>query len=188
MSRHRWAVLTGALGLLACASPDPSYYTLAAVPGASRTNGPKTVEVRRIGLAGYLDRPDIVRTGEDYRLSIARNERWGEPLDQLIGRILAEDLTNRLSGSTVFTEGTISAASQAIVEVDVQRFDADRQGAVTLLAQIAVRPAGAGPTATTRTLRLGAPAASGSSSDVAASMSGLLGQAADVIAAMLAPD
>ena len=87
------------------------------------------MELQRPGLAGYLDRPGIVRANSAVQLSVTTNERWGEPLGDLIGRILAENLNQRLPGSSVFTSsGSISAQPDARVELDVQRLDADASG------------------------------------------------------------
>jgi uncharacterized lipoprotein YmbA len=168
-----------------CTSPDPAYYTLAPVPGPTVAGGPPTIEVRRPGLAAYLDRTDIVRRGEDYRLVIGGGEQWGEPLDTMIGRVLTEDLTDRLPGSTVFSDDAVSP-HEALVNVDIARFDADAQGTVTLLAQIAVQRGPNQPQAT-RSLRLTAQTRSSSTSEMAAVMSQLLGQLADTIATMLRP-
>lgn len=169
--------------LVGCASPEPAYFTLAAVPGVARTGGPTLVELRRPGIAGYLDRPEIVRGGE-YRLRMAAGERWGEPFGDLFGRVLAEDLNRRLPGTTVFTSaGSISATADATVEVDVQRFDADGSGVITLAAQVAVSRVRRGP-AVTRAVRLQRPAGA-TTVELVAAMSGLVGEMAEVVAAML---
>ncbi|HTW72446.1 MAG TPA: hypothetical protein VME47_21385, partial [Acetobacteraceae bacterium] len=62
----------GLLALLpaACTSPNPNLYTLAVVPGATRAGAPGRVELRLISLAHYLDRTQIVRSSEDYRLDV----------------------------------------------------------------------------------------------------------------------
>ena len=110
------------------------------MPGPAQGGGPRTVQLRRIGLAGYLDRNTIVRADAGYRLHIDENERWGEPPADMIGRVLAQDLTQRLPGSTVFTEaGAITADADTVVELDVQRFDLDVSGVVILAAQVAVQ-------------------------------------------------
>ena len=62
---------------VACTSPEPAYYTLAPVPGTPRRGGVALIELRRPGLAGYLDRPEIVRSGSAYQLRVAGSERWG---------------------------------------------------------------------------------------------------------------
>ena len=170
----------------ACASPDVAYYTLAAVPGAPRRGGPAQVELRRPGLAGYLDRPEIVRSNSPYSLRVTSLERWGEPLGDLFARILAEDLNNRLPGSSVFTStGSITAEADATVEMDIQRFDADPSGQVVLLAQVAVSRGRARASAATRVLRLTVQPAGPGTANLVAAMSTALGRLADALAAML---
>ena len=174
------------LVLAGCKSQEPNYYTLRALPGAVQGGGPRLVELRRIGLAGYLDRPEIVRNNSDYRLSIGGQERWGEPLGELVARVLAEDLNMRLSGSNVFTSaGTITADPDATIELDLQRFDADASGAVTLLAQVAVKRGRARDRAAARTVRLVVPPAGATMTDLVAAMSGALGQLADQVAGLV---
>ena len=134
----RRAVLLALLAS-ACTSAEPTYYTLAptppATPAALPPKAPRTVELRRPGLAGYLDRPEIVRAGGDYQLRVAGGERWGEPLGDLIGRVAAENLTTRLPGLSVFTQaGGITSEADAVIEIDVQRFDAETGGPVTSFA------------------------------------------------------
>lgn len=172
-----------------CASPDPLYFTLMVRPGSPSVGGPRLVELRRIGLAGYLDRLEIVRNGSDYRLRIPNGERWGEPLGELIARVLAEDMTTRLPGSTVFTAaGSISANPDATVEMDVQRLDADQSGQVVLLAQVAVTRAGVRTSSAAQTVRLTVAPGSGATVDYVAAISTALGQLADrVVPLLLAP-
>ena len=134
--------------LSGCASPTPDLFTLAPVPGEARPGGPAVVQLRDIGLAKYLDRPQIVRSTEDYRMTLGNNER-GRPLGAMLSRVLAENLRQRLPGAVVFGEsGAITTEPNAIVEVDVQQLDTDQSGAVVLVAQ-AARQGGA-----TRAVRL----------------------------------
>jgi len=170
----------------ACASREPAYYTLAPVPGMPRPGGPGQVELRRIGLAGYLDRPEIVRANSAYSLRLNGGERWGEPFGDLVARILAEDLNQRLPGTSVFTSaGSISADADATIEMDLQRFDADANGQAVLLAQAAVSRARARASATTRVIRLVVQPANPSTAGLVAAMSTALGQLADALATML---
>ena len=174
------------LGLARCASPDPAIYTLRAVPGAVPGGGPMAVKIARPGLAGYLDRPEIVRDSSVSRLTLNSGERWGEPLGDMVGRVLALDLTQRLPGTSVFTEaGTISVDPSATVELDIQRFDLDQSGAVILLVQVAVEQGRSHDPAFTRSLRLTVTPASGKTPDVVAAMSQALGQLADTVASIL---
>ena len=183
----RWALLLGAtLALWGCASADPAIYTLRATPGQPVGGGPVAIKLARPGLAGYLDRPEIVRDSSVNRLQITSGERWGEPVGDMIGRVLALDLAQRLPGSSVFTEaGTISVDPSATVELDVQRFDLDAGGLVVLLAQVAVEQGRSHDPSATRSLRLTVQPAGASTPQLVAAMSDVLGQLADQVAVVL---
>lgn len=170
----------------ACASPEPSYFTLAVVPGTPAPGGPAVVELRRPGLAGYLDRQEIVRASGPYSLRYNGAERWGEPFGDLIARVLSEDLNQRLPGSNVFTStGAITAEADATVELDIGRFDADASGQAVLAAQVAVSRKGARASAATRSVRLAVRPNGPGTTELVAAMSRALGQLADTVAAML---
>ena len=186
MRRRSLLLAPGALLLARCASPDPAIYTLRAVPGSVQGGGPAAIKLARPGLAGYLDRPEIVRDSSSSRLTLNSGERWGEPVGDMIGRVLALDLAQRLPGSSVFTEaGTISVDPAATVELDVQRFDLDASGVVVLLVQVAVEQGMRHDPVATRSLRLTAQPATTATPDVVGAMSTTLGQLADQVAAML---
>jgi uncharacterized protein len=172
----------------ACASPNPDLYTMAAQPGPAARVAVRSVEQRRIGLAGYLDRPEIVRSSAAYRLRVASNERWGEPMGGMLDRVFTEDLVERLPGTAVFSEsGAISTAPDLVLEVDVQRFDGEASGEIVLLAQVALRHGDVRQSADARTLRLTARPASPAIADHVAAMSHALAQLADNVVAMM-PD
>jgi uncharacterized lipoprotein YmbA len=165
-----------------CASPNPALYTLAVVPGPTRAAAPPRIELRGIALAHYLERSQIVRSSEDYRLDVLGNDWWGEPLDAMLSRVLVQELSQRLPSSTIFAEnGAISATPDASVEINVQRFDEDGSGAVVLLAQVAV----AGRTTTARNLRFSVPPPGPGTAGQVNAMSTALGLLADAIAGML---
>jgi uncharacterized lipoprotein YmbA len=169
-----------------CASPDSTFYTLQPVPGTATAQGAlataRSVEVRRPGLAGYLDRSDVVLRDADYKLGLKETQRWAEPLGDMIGRVLTEDLSQRLPQSNVFGEGgAISADADVRVEVDIQRFDADATGTVTLAAQVALEAGRTHQPIATRHVVLTATPASAGAGALAATLSTLLGQLADTI-------
>jgi uncharacterized lipoprotein YmbA len=133
------ASLVAAVLPAACGSPSPTLYTLQPVAGVARAGGPRVVQLRPIGLARYLDRQQIVRSAEDYRLDVAANDWWGEPLGAMLTRVLVEELSQRLPGSTVLDEdGAITADPDVTVELNIRRLDASRTGEVVLAAQVAV--------------------------------------------------
>jgi uncharacterized lipoprotein YmbA len=183
MRLSRRAMMALAVLPAACSSPNPALYVLAPEPATVRSGGPRTIEVRAISLARYLERSQIVRSSEGYRMDVLANEWWGEPLDSMMGRILVLELSQRLPGSTVYADsGAISAAPDATVEINVERFDLDREGAVLLSAQVAVDFHPPASRAVSLTVR---PADATTSAQVAA-MSAATAQLADVIAGMLA--
>jgi uncharacterized lipoprotein YmbA len=172
--------------LSACASPDSTFYTLQPVPGPLASAGfltaSRNIEVRRPGLAGYLDRSDVVLKDSDYHLGLNAQQRWAEPLADMIGRVLTEDLAERLPGSSVFGEGgAISADPGARVEVDIQRFDADASGVVTVSAQVAIEAGTTHQPVMTRHLAFSATPAAPGPAALAATLSTLLGELADAI-------
>src|SRR3982751_6733481 len=88
------------LALAGCRSPNPDLYSLVVPPGPALPGGPKLVALREVSLAGYLDRQAIVRSAEDYRLTVSENDWWGEPLGGMLTRVLAEALAQRLPRSS----------------------------------------------------------------------------------------
>lgn len=123
----------------ACSSPDPVLYTLPMRPGPVLNGGPKVVELRDIGLAGYLDRREIVRSSQAYRLGVLSNDWWGESLATMLSRVIVLGLSQRLPASRIYAEGgAISADPNALLAVNIQRLDPDPSGDLELLAQAAV--------------------------------------------------
>jgi hypothetical protein len=183
MNRSRRFVLLALAGLpAACSSPNPVLYVLAPVPGGVRTGAPRVVQLRAIAIPHYLERSQIVRSSEGYRMDVLSNEWWGEPLDSLMSRVLVQELNQRLPGGTVYGDsGAISTPPDATVEINLQRLDVDRDGAVLLAAQIAIdgkRTASRGVTITVRP-------ADGTTQALVAAMSAATGQLADAVAGML---
>ena len=184
------ARLAGLLLLAAvsgCASASTSYFALAPVPGTPATGGPAAIEVRQPGIAGYLDRNGIVRGDNDYKLDVASTQVWGEPLGDMLGRVMAEDLAQRLPGTQVTAaQGVISARPDLLVELQVDRFDSGHDGTLTLAAQVSVLRARDRAPLMTRSFRLTAPNPPAGTAELVARMSGLLGQLSDRTAEMVA--
>jgi uncharacterized lipoprotein YmbA len=185
MMFRRSVLLLPMLAAACGSSPPATLYALAPEPGGVLRGRKRSVELRRVSLAGYLDRPEIVRTGTQYRLELAANDRWGEPLGSMLGRVIVENLVQRLPEALVFTEaGAISTAPDMVVEIDVQRFDADAASTATLLAQLAIRHEGGRTAATARTIRLTAPTGP-STPELVATLSHLVGQFCDDTAKLI---
>jgi uncharacterized protein len=183
--RFRLAALAIASVLAACSSPDPTLFTLAPAAGAVYGGGPKVVLLHQIAIAHYLERSQIVRSSEDYRLAVMENDWWGEPLPAMLSRVLIEELGQRLPRSVVIADnGAVSAEPDATVELNVQRLDEDAAGNVVLQAQVSVRFHDRGRPAL-RSFRFSVPPpAPGVPGEVAA-ISAAVGRLADGIAPML---
>jgi uncharacterized lipoprotein YmbA len=139
MNAARLAGLALTAALAACSSPNPVLYTIAPVQGRVQTGGPKVVALQQISMARYLERSEIVRSSENYRLDVMSNDWWGEPLGAMLSRILIEELSQRLPQSTVFGEsGAVTAAPDATIELNMQRLDEDASGNLVLQAQASV--------------------------------------------------
>jgi hypothetical protein len=176
-----------AMALSSCgSSPNVTFFALSTTPGAARPAALHAIRLRRPSLPAYLDRPEIVRSVVDHRLAVTANERWGAPLDEMVGRVLAADVELRLRGSSVYTEdGAITADPDATVEVNVQRFDVDEGGALVLVAEVALERGAAHGEAASRAVRVTARPVAHSTEALVATASDLLGQLADQIAALL---
>jgi len=184
LSRRGFVLLAPLVGA-ACGSPNPNYYSIVARSGPTVPAGPKVVAVKDIGLASYLDRREIVRSSEGYRLDIMSNDWWGEPLADMLGRVLVLELSQRLPGSSVYAErGAINVDPNAHVGVNVQRLDADKAGALVLIAQVAIefnRPR----RNAARNFTLSKPLPTPNIPGLVAAISDAVGELADGIAAML---
>ena len=172
-------VLLNILPLAGCGSSDPDYYTLKPWSGTAQGGGPLTLKLRTPGVASTLDRDYIVRSDGGYKLKLAHDAAWSEPLADMIGQTLAQDLQQRLPGTTVFTEaGAISTEAQAVLELDVTQFAQDPAGEVAIAGTLSVTRPDSGP-AVSHPLRLvTTPDGTGVDALVAA-LSRLLGQVAD---------
>jgi uncharacterized lipoprotein YmbA len=135
------ACLLVTLSLASCASQNAKIYTLVALGGDVRTSGhPITMSIATVDVPKYLDRPQIVRRSGEVELGIAEFERWGEPLGNMVQRILAEDLIRRLPpGSVVTTSSTLTGGEKSSVELSLSRFDAEADGTIVLEAQWRIR-------------------------------------------------
>lgn len=171
--------------LAACSSPDPVLYTIATAPGSVQARSPRVVLVQQIAVAHFLERSQIVRSSENYRLDVMSNDWWGEPLPAMLNRVLVEELGQRLPQSTVIADnGAVTARPDATVEINIQRLDEDAAGNLVLQAQAAVRATGQ-TQPELRSFRFSVPPpAPGVPGEVAA-ISTAVGRLADGVAAML---
>ena len=105
---------------------------MAALGGA----GALTVGLGPVGLAGYLDRPQIVTRPAADKIDIGEFDQWGEPLREGITRVLAEDLARQMPSAriSVFPWRSLEQVRYHIV-VDVTQLDGPAGGDLALEAR-----------------------------------------------------
>ncbi len=179
------AVLGLTLALVGCSSTRPVLYTIAPLSGAIRSGAPKVIVLQQIATARYLERSEIVRSSENYQLAVLENDWWGEPLSSMLGRVLIEELGQRLPQSSVFGEtGAVSASPDATIALNVQRLDQDAAGKLILQAQASITFKGRGAPLL-RSFRSAVPLPARDTKGEVAAISTAVGQLADGLTTLL---
>ena len=147
MHRHaaRFAALVLGAALLAlagCAQTSPTtFYILSSLPPAT-DESPATARdklslgVGPVTLPAYLDRPQVVSLASANRLQLAEFHKWAEPLQDNFSRVLAENLSILLA-----TDRVVIMPQRRAMPIDhqitfeINRFDADLDGTVSLVAR-----------------------------------------------------
>jgi len=170
-------------GLAACGStPSPRLFMLTPQPSTATSNVAQTIVVRRVAVAKYLDRSQIVRYRDQYELTYSEFMLWGEGLIDMITRVLVANLSARMPRSQVYAaSGPLTGPSADItIEINIDKFDPDPNGTIVLAGQwIAHRRDKADPLHSDR-IEV-APASNDTTGQVAA-MSDALGRLSDKIA------
>jgi uncharacterized lipoprotein YmbA len=115
-------VLLAALGLSGCGTTqNAKFYTLSPMAAAEK-KAPLdvTVYLNMVNLADYLDRPQIVTRTSANEVSISEFERWAEPLDDAIPRLVAENLSLLLGSPKIATvpwQGSVAPDYTVLFEV-----------------------------------------------------------------------
>ncbi len=122
-------LVAAAAGLCGCRGTTPArFYVLTPVAAAEapgKDAGPgAAVLLGPVEIAGYLDRPQMVRRTGANRVDFAEFDRWAEPLKENIVRVLAADLAAALPGVRVVAfDRKTPGPAELRVAVDVARFD-----------------------------------------------------------------
>ncbi|UCG71756.1 MAG: membrane integrity-associated transporter subunit PqiC [Chromatiales bacterium] len=137
-------------------SPPVDYYRLQPISG-SATADPADAKVLGIGplqVPGYLDRPQLVTQMPGSEVRVDEFNRWAEPLDVALPRIVTANVDYLLDSVIVVTFPYSSR-----VRTDyrlfgrVIRFDANQSGEAVLEVQWGVQDADANPVLTPRRTR-----------------------------------
>ncbi len=131
------------LGAWGCATTQPpQFYLLSSLPASESPSSPDHPEVALfiselspyigvgpIDLPPYLDRPQIVTHASANALGLSEFDKWAEPLDGNVLRVLAENLSILLSTDRMVLfpwSGSIPVDYQ--IEANIIRFDSHPNG------------------------------------------------------------
>jgi len=122
-------------------SPAVHYYALDTIDNrvAQDDEGSPIVAVGAFRMPEYLNRSQLVTRGSGTEIIVDDRNRWAEPLDDSIHRVLATNLDVLLKSVVV-----VAYPSAAVVGIDYRligrfdRFDSDQNGLVVLNVQWAI--------------------------------------------------
>jgi len=126
-------------------SETASFYVLSPVAerelAMKNISGDSTISIgiSPVSLPKYLKKSQIVtRTGSN-ELHLAEFNRWAGKIEEDIGRVIAENLTNLLATDRVFAYPLMEAIDlNYTIKIDFSRFDGALGGAVELIARWAI--------------------------------------------------
>ena len=143
------AIAIASLSLAGCGSfsprPDPSKFfaltSLTETEAARKTSGVEKLSlgVGPVRLPGYLDREELVTRISQNRFAVAENDRWIEPLEENVVRVLMQNLAALLRPERIVRyPWQISQSPAYQVEIEILRFEPDAGQEVQLRARWAV--------------------------------------------------
>ena len=137
-------VLIGAflVTLSGCASsPSSRFYVLNPVSGPASEGKPSasdpcvSIGIGPIEIPDYLERPQIVTRVTPNEIKVAEFERWAEPLEDNLKRVLAQNLSNLVCTKGInFFPWRRGIPMDYRVEMKIIRFDGNPGDKVTLEA------------------------------------------------------
>jgi uncharacterized protein len=140
---RRLAVMTligSLLGLGACAGTPSRFYLLTPLspsetnPATPAAQGP-VIGVGPVTLPKYLDRPQIVTRISRHQLALGEFDRWAEPLQDNVTRVLAENLARLVPTDHILLQTWPRPADLDYqVKVEVLDFDGGLGAESVLLA------------------------------------------------------
>ena len=107
-------------------TPNSRFYQLQAATGdESLSNRKMIIGINDISIPTYVDRPQIVITETDSNeLKVSEFNRWAEPLNMSIARVLADDMSLYLPNSLIKPKLYASEDFNYSVTVEINKFDA----------------------------------------------------------------
>jgi uncharacterized lipoprotein YmbA len=147
-----WAILATAVLMAGCGkSPPTRFYSLTAIPAAvERAGGAPgdagacpSLGIGPVEFPAYLDRSQIVTTGQGTVMHLAEFDQWIEPVRNNFERILMENLSGLVcAGPLVSHPWPEGLRPERQVAIQVRRFDGTLGGQAELRADWSILDAG----------------------------------------------
>jgi uncharacterized lipoprotein YmbA len=169
------------LALAGCSSPENKYFTLSATDAAApagQSVTDRTIAIDDVQIPAYLDRPQIVIKQDPNRADVREYERWVEPLDSMIRRVLTADLAARLGPGRILDK---PGKDSALVSVTIEEFGQEGNHAV-LRGQWTLKPAGKDAPTVLHSFSRDEPLGKAETPEMVAAMSRLVGALGDEVA------
>lgn len=148
--------LAGCLSSITAPQPDRTrFYALTAQTvsdGSPSSLGDMVLGVGPVRLPGYLDREELVTRVAQNRFDVSQNDRWIEPFDDSVNRVLAQDLYALLNSESIVRYPWPSSRKITHqLEVDILRFEPTSANEVQLAAHWVIVDAGTKQPLTSKT-------------------------------------
>lgn len=130
--KKTWAILATIMlaGCMGGRSPEPSFYTFGSGMNCTMDDGTcithqtshMTVDVSRVRVAEYIDRPQMV-TRNGVNVFVSQDNRWAEGLGGMIQRRLISELSTRLPSASIKDANFAGPAGDYSVFVEINQMD-----------------------------------------------------------------
>jgi len=124
----KWLILSIVLLMSGCLggySPESRFYNLQPRKASVEVlSGKIVVGVNEAELPDYLSRQQIVSfNDENSEVGIAETDRWAEPLETMLQRVVTADIANDLPNALVLSKSSLTERFDLIVDIQIVRFD-----------------------------------------------------------------
>jgi len=174
--------------LTGCGSSSPINYYVLSSPSTSPPAGTSPIiGVGAVTIPEYLNRENMVFNSEENALFIADSDRWAEPLQKGIQRVLAMNLASLLDTQNIrLHPWARNAAPDYSVSINILRLDADDKEATLAAEWQITQTAEKKPrTQNIKQISQSFPGGGPDADDIAAAYSALLFQLSETIAAAI---